>query len=113
MAKIEDLALDLGLPTQQDKERIQQALLRYEIKYPGRIKKARDDARAEHRAEGLHGDKAKFGVVNKQAHGRVLFELPEDLGVRITKIAPLVFKDKTHLRWFVKNFSELLIPERY
>lgn len=113
MATNKDLAELVGLPTPQDKERIQQVILRYEYKFPGRIQKARDDAREEHRAAGLHGDKAKFGVVNKAAHGRLAMELPEDLGARITKIAPLVFKDKTHLHWFIKNFPELLIPEKW
>lgn len=102
-----------GLPTQQDKERIQRILLRYEKKYPGRILHTVREAQSEHRAEGNETAKAKYGVVNQQAHGRVLFELPEDLGNQIIEVAPFVFKNKKHLAWFAKNFKELLIPAKY
>lgn len=109
----DDLAEMVGLPTEQDKEKIRRAILRYEKKHPGYIQAAIEQARGEHRAEGLHTDKAKYGVVNKQAHGRVLFELPNELGQQITSITPFVFKNKKHLRWFIKHFPELLIPSKY
>lgn len=113
MANTNDLAEIVGLPTEQDKERIRRVILRYEKKHPGYILAAIEQARAEHRADGLGTRKAEYGEVNKAAGGRVLFELPVELGEQITNIAPFVFKNKQHLRWFVKNFRELLIPPKY
>jgi hypothetical protein len=101
----------VGLPDEQDKEAIRRMILRYEKKHPGYIQGARDEAKREHQAQG--GKTAEFGEVNKAARGRVLFELPEELYQSIYNSYPLMFSDTKHLRWFVKNFKELLIPEKY
>lgn len=111
MVKHSDLADMVGLPTQNDKEKIQRLILRYERNHPGYILHGIQEVRREHFEQG--GRKQKYGEVNKSAQGRILLELPEDLGKQITDVAPFVFKDKKHLRWFIKNFPELLIPEKY
>ena len=105
------LADAVGMPDNVDKENIQKIILRYEKKHPGYIKHARDEAKAEYAAEG--GDKQKFGVTNKQAAGRVIFELPEELYHDIEAYMPTVFRETKHFRWFVKNFKELMVPEVY
>lgn len=101
----------VGLPDEQDRQRIQRYLLRYEKAHPGEIQFHINMAREHFRAAG--GDKQKFGVTNKQAHGRTLFELPNEVGQWLEAAYPLMFRSKEHTAWFAKNFPELLIPERY
>lgn len=101
----------VGLPDAEDKKRIQRYLLQYEKKHPNEIGAILAIARQNFRDQG--GDVAKFGLVNKQAHGRTLFELPEELGQWMEQAYPLMFKEKKHTAWFCKNFPELLIPEKY
>lgn len=101
----------VGMPDSVDKERIRKILLAYEKKYPGQITYTRDVAKGDFGAQG--GKKAEFGLVNKGASGRVIFELPEELHHQLEEYIPTLFRDKKHFRWFVKNFKELMIPERY
>lgn len=108
---LKDLGDVMGLPSEEDKERIRRMILRYEKKHPGFIQQARDEAKEQYAAVG--GMKQKYGLVNKAAHGRVLFELPEELLNWIDRAYPLMFRSKTQLRWFVKHFPELLVPEKY
>lgn len=101
----------VGLPDELDKEFIRKLITKYDKKYPGFIKAARDEARAQHAAAG--GDTAKFSEVNSDARGRLLFELPEELHHNIEQSYPLMFSNKKHFRWFCKNFKELMIPDKY
>jgi hypothetical protein len=101
----------VGLPDEQDKLRIQRYLYRYEREHPGEIAFHINMARSHFRDAG--GDKQKFGLVNKQAAGRTLFELPNELGQWLEAAYPLMFRSKAHTAWFAKNFPELLIPEAY
>lgn len=111
MNKYDEIAEKIDKPTDNDKERIRRMILRYDRKYPGYIKAARDQAKAEHALLG--GQTQKFGLVNKQASGRVLFEIPDELYHAIVKVYPTMFLARPHLRWFIKNFKELLVPEKY
>src|SRR5688572_5416829 len=99
----------IGLPDDVDKENIRKIILKYDKKHPGYIQHAISEAKADFAGT----DKAKFGEVNKSAHGRVLFELPEELHANLETYIPTLFREKTHLRWFIKHFKELLIPEKY
>lgn len=108
---IKTLGDAVGLPDEVDKERIRKMILRYDDKHPGYIKHAIEEARAQHALLG--GKTTEYGEVNKQAGGRLLFELPQGLYKKIDEAYPLMFREKSHLRWFIKHFKELLIPERY
>lgn len=101
----------VGLPDEEDKQRIRRYLERYEKQHPGEIAFCIGAARAHFRQAG--GDKQKFGVVNRQAQGRTLFELPVELGRWLEQAYPLMFKAKEHTGWFARNFPELLIPEKF
>lgn len=111
MVTYKDPGEDFPVPSNNDKEKIQRILLRYERKHPGYVLNGIQEVRREHFQQG--GRKQRYGEVNKQSQGRILFELPEELGQQITDIAPFVFKSKRHLHWFIKHFPELLIPESY
>ena len=105
------LADAVGLPDKQDKERIQRKLLQYEREHPGEITAIIKMAKDHFQYYG--GDREKFGVVNKQAQGRVIFELPNALGQWFEQAYPLMFRDKKHTAWMARNFPELLIAEKY
>ena len=98
----------VGLPDDIDKARIQRFLLRYERKHPGEIQFHRDMAR-----ERTKAGKNDYGVVDPTSARRYLFELPEQIGIWLGEAYPLMFKEKSHTRWFAKNFPELLIPRKY
>lgn len=97
----------VGMPDSQDKEFIQRLILNYDRAHPGQIKNVRDWAK-----EHTEGD-GKFNITNKQASGRLIFELPEELHRQIEIHYPTLFSDKKHFRWFCLHFKELMIPERY
>lgn len=101
----------VGLPDEEDKLRIQLKLRAYEKEHPGELAFIINMAREHFKDAG--GDKQKYGLTNKQASGRTLFELPEDLGRWLENAYPLMFRERKHTAWFAKNFPELLIPEVY
>lgn len=110
-ATAKSMADVVGLPDNEDKERIRKYLVQYEKKHPGEIGAIVAIAREDFRQQG--GRVEEYGEVNKQAHGRTLFELPENLGRWMDQAYPLMFKSREHTLWFAKNFPELLIPRKY
>lgn len=100
-----------GLPDSIDKKRIEHFLAVYEKHHPGELQAIKKFAQDQHAAQG--GRLKDFSEVNKQARGRVLFELPEPVGKWMEQAYPLMFKDKRHTAWFAKNFKWLLIPPKY
>lgn len=101
----------IGLPDREDRDRIRRYLLRYENKHPGEV--AFHIGMAKEHFKAVGGNRQKYGIVNKQAQGRVLFELPDEIGHWLENAYPLMFRDKKHTAWFAKNFPELLVPEKY
>lgn len=101
----------IGLPDAVDKARIEAYLRRYEKAHPGLIKEIMQTVRQDFAEQG--GRKALYGEVNKQARGRTLMELPADLGHWLESAYPLMFRHKKHTAWFLKNFPQFLIGEKY
>ena len=100
----------VGMPDERDREFIRRLILRYEREHPGFIKTYRDSAKQWFQ---MGGEREKYGLAGKQANMRLIFELPVELGAAIEMHYPTMFRDKKHFRWFVKNFRELMIPEKY
>lgn len=98
----------VGMPDALDKEHIQRLIMKYEQVHPGWIKHTRDTAREE-----LSGFNRDFAVVDKQAARRYMLELPEELNNAIEKYIPTIFRDPKHFAWFIQNFKELMIPEKW
>lgn len=101
----------VGMPDDQDKQNILIIIKKFEKSHPGELVHTIETARANFREQGF--DVRKYGVVNESASGRTLFELPAGLVAEIERAYPLMFKDKKHFLWFIKNFKALLIPEKY
>lgn len=111
-----DLADAIGMPDATDKENIQKIILKYEEEHPGFIKHARDSAREEllDKKFGTTNDsRSKTGTsIAGGANMRLQLELPGDLYNAIEAYIPTMFREKKHYHWFLKNFPELLVPEK-
>lgn len=108
----------VGMPDEQDKEFLRKLILKFDKKYPGFIKTARDEARKELEASSTAMDnKLEYGVVEaagmSSARRSLVFELPEELMANIEKVFPSMFRDRKHFAWFATNFKELLVPDKY
>lgn len=103
---VRNMAEAVGLPDAEDKQRIENWLLKYDKKHPGEIKFHRDAAR-----ERI--DDKDYGVLDKASSRRYLFELPTEFGTWMEQAYPLMFKDRKHLAWFCKNFKYLMIPHKH
>jgi len=99
----------VGMPDDADKENIRNILKNYDRKNPGFLAHTISEAKEDQKNNSL----TDFGITNKQAGGRIVLELPEEVHRLIQEAYPLIFSDKKHFRWFTKNFRELLIPEKY
>ena len=113
MKDIKSLGDAIGMPTEADKAFIRKLLVEYDKEHPGQIKAYRDDGKRELEINGTFNGRQKFGVTGKQASMRMIFNLPPGLARAIEAQYPTLFRSKNHFRWFVRNFKELLVPERY
>ena len=113
MKDIKSLGEAIGMPTEADKAFIRNLILEYDRQNPGQIKAYRDDARNDLAVNGAFNGRQKFGVTGKQANMRMLFNLPPGLAHAIEKYYPTMFREKVHFHWFIKNYKELLVPEKY
>ncbi len=101
----------VGLPDEKDKENILIIIKNFEKENPGVLVHTIESARRDFKEQGF--EKAEFGVVNKAAQGRIVFELPQELAGKIEEAYPFMFRDKKHFAWFVQNFKALMIPAKY
>jgi len=53
-----------------------------------------------------------YAIKNKEAESRLLTSLPTVLFARIGNTMPTVFREKSHMEWFVKNFKSFLLPKK-
>lgn len=105
----------IGMPDDEDKQNIRRIINRYEKKHPGEMKTLIEYAQAHSAAFdnefGLVSGKGGTGVSSNGV--RYLMELPPGLHAKLEMYLPTLFREKKHFQWFVKNFPELLIPEKY
>lgn len=112
--EVKTLGEAIGMPDDVDKAFIRRVILEYEQGYPGLIKHAVDEARRDQAANSSGvNDVTAFGLVDKSSSRRHLLELPEGLVTQLERYYPTLFRERKHFRWFIKNFKELLLPERY
>lgn len=98
----------VGLPDDKDKQNILILIKNYEKKNPGKLMYTINEAREQLYSQGH--DAEKFGVVNKGAQGRWMFELPADLAQQIEEAYPFMFRDRKHFDWFKRNFEPIMLP---
>lgn len=113
--KAKTLGESLGMPDERDRQFIRALLLQYERRHPGLIKTTIQGAKKEvwENSTAFKPKLLQYGVVDNASKRRHLFELPADLIHEIEMQYPTMFREKKHFQWFVQNFKELLIPEKY
>lgn len=74
------------------------------------IKMCRDEARASHNVE--LGEN-KFNVKIKDSDMRAVTAIPQALYQELEETMPTLFREKKHFEWFIKNFKEFMIADRY
>lgn len=68
------------------------------------------DAKAQHQTDDVFN---QFGVKIKDSELRIGTAMPRELWVRIQDTAPTLFTDKDHFAWFIKNFPEFKVAQRF
>lgn len=96
------------LPDDEDKERLIKILVRFERRNPGFLIHFRNEARMELQKK-RDEIRATGQIPKKNRAGNVRFELPYTLHKQISDAYPLMFTNKKHLHWFMKNFPELVV----
>lgn len=69
------------------------------------------DAKKQHEQEANPFN--EFGVKIKDSELRVGTAIPKELWTRLSDTAPTLFTDKDHFSWFVKNFPEFRVSQRF
>lgn len=101
----------VGLPDDWDKKNITNLIRNFETAFPGAIKENQIAAKAEY--EKTRAASNKYGELIKSSGTRHIMTLPNALVREIEEAYPLMFRDKNHFEWFVKNFNDLVLPEAY
>ena len=113
-----DLADAVGMPDEVDKQNIRKIILKYDKEHPGYIMHAKNSAREE-LADTKFGtttdsrSKSGLSVGGAGSNMRLHLEIPEELYHNIEAYIPTIFREKKHYHWFLKNFPELLIPDKF
>lgn len=112
------LAGAVGMPDQKDWENICNMIKIYrkrsvELLGYDQLLHCVTEARKEYQESGRDYSNGKFAVVNKDSGMRYHFEFPEGFVHFIQTAYPLLFTDKDHYHWFLKNFSELRISDKF
>lgn len=73
------------------------------------------DAKKQHRqdASAVSQSGNQFGVKVKNTDTRIGTAIPNVLWHKIQESYPTMFRDKKHYGWFVKNFPEFQVAQRF
>lgn len=104
----------VGMPDEKDKAFLRRLIRRYDRNHPGllayTIQQARQD---QFENSTTFKNISKYGLVDQVSSRRHIFEFPESLIATIEQYYPTIFRDKKHFGWFVHNFPELMLPEKF
>lgn len=98
----------VGMPDHIDRANVKNIIDGFEKENPGVIAFHRGNAKRQ-----SAGFRNEFGEVDKNSRRRYVMEIPPPLYLQLEAYMPTIFREKKHFRWLVKNFKELVIPERY
>jgi hypothetical protein len=68
------------------------------------------DAKHQHQSDDVFN---KFGVKIKDSEMRIGTAMPNELWQRLSDTAPTLFTDKDHFAWFIKNFPQFKVAQRF
>lgn len=103
----------VGMPDAFDKKNIQSLIRAYEATFPGRIKSIVDAEREDEKAEGHGGTFDPYLMKNKGSEMRKVLVMPAELVQELKTGYPTIFTDRKHFAWFVKNFPQFMVADKY
>lgn len=108
-----DWSAVVGMPDAFDKKNIQSLIRAYEQTFPGKIKYLVDGEKEDEEAYGHGGTFDPYLVKNKGSDMRKVLVIPAELVQELKKGYPTIFTDKKHFAWFVKNFPQFRVADKY
>jgi hypothetical protein len=90
-----------GNPDAWDKKNIESLIDSYEMAYPGRLRRMKEDVDVE---LALSGRTDKFGEISKLSEFRSTMWLPADLQEVLERSYPSLWTNKDHQVWFLQNW---------
>lgn len=107
------MATSVGLPDGSDVENINNAIKQYEVARPGELNRfIRQAKRDGELAANEYASNMKFGESKDKAYFRQSLTMPIGLYRMIDEAYPLMFTDKRHLHWFMKNFPQFNVAKK-
>lgn len=102
----------VGMPDDQDRKQLRLIIDIYERTHPGEIARVVAWERLQEQENGF-GGADPFLVKNKQSDLRKVLAMPPDLVGAIKEGFPSLFKDRKHFSWFVRNFPQFRVADKY
>lgn len=109
----EDWSKVVGMPDAFDKKNIQSLINAYEATFPGRIKTLIDEERKDEADNGHNGVFDPYLLKNKGSDMRKVLVIPAELAQELKTGYPTLFTDRNHFAWFVKNFPQFRVADKY
>lgn len=107
------MATSVGLPDDRDIENIKAAMRQYNTVRPGEIQAHIKKAKKEQQMlANEDGSNMRFGESKNKAYFRRSLTMPIGLYRMIDDAYPLMFTDKRHLHWFMRNFPMFNVARR-
>jgi hypothetical protein len=103
----------VGMPDAFDKKNIQSLIRAYEATFPGKIKHIVDEERREEHEQGHGGTFDPYLMKNKASEMRKVIVMPAELVQELKTGYPTIFTDKNHFAWFVRNFPQFRVADKY
>lgn len=103
----------VGMPDAFDKKNIQSLIRAYEQTFPGRIRHLVEEEKADEVSQGHGGTFDPYLMKNKGSEMRKVLVMPAELVQELKTGYPTLFTDRKHFAWFVKNFPQFMVAEKY
>lgn len=109
------------MPDEWDKKNLQTCIdnfMREKFKMPNGVvisgrqwaKLELEDSKRQHQSDD---NSNQFGVKIKDSEMRIGTAMPNELWQRLSDTAPTLFTDKEHFAWFIKNFPQFRVSQRF
>lgn len=119
-ASVKSLGDAVGMPDKWDKENLDRLISKFNkatfnieghtITGKTYIQMCREEAKASHQSTNAFNP---YNLKTTENDMRAVTAIPPELHAAIEDTMPTIFRDKKHFGWFVKNFPEFRIAEKY
>lgn len=119
-AEVKSLGDAIGMPDSWDRANIKALIAKWsrrKFKVEGFvvsgstvIKMCLDEARRDHQVDNISNP---YNFKIKESEVRAVTAIPQGLSDEIEQAYPTMFREKKHFSWFVRNFPQFKISEKY